>query len=169
MQISTSAPPKRLAAVIAAVAVALLLAVAPSAAQSTKKNGLTGWDYFQQKKYGDALELLKQDHRMWPKIFEITDGIGWCHYFLGDYVAADEAFKEALSINPDYKYSKMGVESVKAAKNAAILQAEALLASAKYVDAVAAFNDILASKTAEEGTKTRAVRGKGYAHYYLGQ
>ena len=88
-------------------------------AQSSRKMGLTGWDYFQQKRYAEALELLEKDHRMWPKIHEIVDGIGWCHYFLGHIDEAERWFKKALELEEDYRFSKRGLEAVARARQPA--------------------------------------------------
>lgn len=152
-----------------AAALGLFLCLAlPAAAQNAKKDGLTGWDYFREKRWTEALELLKQDHRMWPKVHEIIDGIGWCHYFLGDYDLADEFFKKALAIAPEYRYSQMGLESTKSARLGPISQAESLLSQSRWAEALQLFTDIVGGKGSDE-LKTRALRGKGYCHYYLGQ
>ncbi|HGY92942.1 MAG TPA: tetratricopeptide repeat protein [Planctomycetes bacterium] len=139
-------------------------------AQSSRKMGLTGWDYFQQKRYAEALELLEKDHRMWPKIHEIVDGIGWCHYFLGHIDEAERWFKKALELEEDYRFSKMGLEAVARARQKPLRTAQGLLEAGRYAEAEKAFSELIADKgNRGEDVQVEALNGRGYARYHLGR
>ena len=139
-------------------------------AQGSKKNGLTGWDYLQQKRYDESLELLTKDHRLYPKSHEILDGIGWCHFFLDDLDQAETYFKRALEQSSSYRYSIMGIDAVKTARLGPIVAAEALLDGGRYGEALAAFEKLLDRKSSiGKDITQRAWRGKGLSNYYLGQ
>ncbi|MFT7617041.1 MAG: tetratricopeptide (TPR) repeat protein [Planctomycetota bacterium] len=140
-----------------------------TAAQSSKKGGLTGWDYFKQKRYDVALELLKKDSRLYPQSHEIYDGIGWCYFFRGELDDAESFFKKALKYNPEYRYSKMGLESVADARLGDIVRGESLLAQKRYSEAISTFGGILEKRPKpHDDILNRSYRGRGYAHYYLG-
>jgi len=89
-------------------------------AQVVREEKPTGWDYFRQKHFDKALPLLEKDQRLYPRNFKIIDGVGWCHYFLGDLDAAEKSFQRALDIAPDYEFSRMGLDSVRQARLASI-------------------------------------------------
>jgi len=146
----------------------LLLAAVVAPAQSSKKNGLTGWDYFQQKNYAVALELLEKDRRMWPESHEIIDGIGWCLFYLGRLDEAEKSFRQALAIAPDYRFSKMGIEAVANARLGPLLRAEASLTAGRYEEARKGFDAFIRSNDAADArTLARARRGRGFACYHL--
>ena len=153
------------------LAVLLLLSVLPVAvAQGSKKNGLTGWDYLQQKRYPESLELLEKDNKLYPKSHEILDGIGWCHFFMDDLDLAESYFARALDINSAYRYSKMGQDAVKQARMGPLVAAESLLSNGRYSEAIKAFEKLIDRKGSVGKTITqRAWRGKGLANYYLGR
>ncbi len=147
----------------------LLLLLGSVSAQSSKKGGLTGWDYFKQKRYDVALELLTKDARLYPKSHEIQDGLGWCHFFRGELDEAEACFQKALQFDPEYRYSKMGIESVASARLGAIVRAESLLTQGRYSEAVVAFSWILEKRPKpQDDVLNRCYRGRGYSYYYLG-
>ncbi len=151
------------------IVLVVLLIVGTSLGQSSKKGGLTGWDYFKQKRYDVALELLAKDARLYPKSHEIQDGLGWCYFFRGDLDQAETCFKKALSIDKNYRYSKMGLESVKNARLGEIVRAETLLAQSRYTESVATFDAILEKRPRpHDDILNRCYRGRGYCYYYLG-
>ncbi len=138
--------------------------------QSSRKMGLTGWDYFQQKRYAEALELLEKDHRMWPRVHEIVDGIGWCHYFLGHIDEAERWFKKALDLEKDYRFSKMGLEAVERARQEPLRSAQELLETGRYAEAEKAFSELIADKgNRGKDIQAEALSGRGYARYHLGR
>lgn len=155
--------------VLAACAAALLLAV-PGSAQNSRKAGLTGWDYFRQKRYADALELLSKDQRLYPWSHEVLDGVGWCHFFLGDLEAAEAAFQKALEIDKGYRFSLLGLEEVRRARYGALERAEALARAGKWAAAERAFGAVLEGRIAPaETVRLRTLRGRGEARLRLGR
>ena len=148
----------------------VLLLSAHAAAQGSEKNGLTGWDYLQQKRYAESLALLEKDHTLYPKSHEILDGIGWCHFFLDDLDKAENYFKQALEQSSSYRYSVMGIDAVKTARLGPIVAAEDLLQNGRFGEAVAAFEKLIDRKdSVGEAITQRAWRGKGLSNYYLGR
>ena len=146
-----------------------LLISSVTLAQSSRKGGLTGWDYFKQKRYNVALELLLKDARLYPKSHEIQDGVGWCYFFLSDLDKAEQHFRRALELKKDYRYSKMGLESVATARLGPIVRAEGLLTQGRYTEAVSAFTALINKKPRYDNeVLNRAYQGRGMAHYYLG-
>jgi tetratricopeptide (TPR) repeat protein len=146
---------------------AAALLAAPLLAQA---QGQDAWSLFRRRDYKAALELMQRDVRSYPNVAALHDGIGWCHYFLGAWEEAQQAFERALQCDPRYKWSLQGVEAVAAARKAPMEQANALRASGKYLDARTLFQQIAAGETAA-GTSSvaEAHDGDGWCAYYLGR
>jgi tetratricopeptide (TPR) repeat protein len=66
------------------------------------------WSLFRRRDYRAALEQMSKDVKSTPDSAALHDGIGWCHYFLGAYDDAEQAFADALARDAEYKWSKQG-------------------------------------------------------------
>ncbi len=74
----------------------------------------TCWDLLKEGSYDKAIVEFRKELKKYPKSFELIDGIGWCYYYQGEYVEAEARFEEALLANPEYGFSKQGLEAVAA-------------------------------------------------------
>lgn len=145
----------------AALACAALLA--PATAQDA-------WALFRRRDYKAALEQMQKDVKSYPESAALHDGVGWCHYFLGAYDEARKSFERALQCDPNYKWSKQGLEAVAAARKAPLEQAGTLLAAGRYLDARALYQKIAAGETsADAAALVDAQAGDGWCAYYLGR
>ncbi len=118
-------------------------AAIPAEANVPREDNPTGWGYYRQKRYDKALELLQKEQRVYPRSFKTIDGVGWCHYFLGDLGEAEKSFRKALEFAPDYNFSLMGLEYVHKARVVPIEQAESLLEAGKHGQARRACDAVL--------------------------
>jgi len=146
---------------------ALLLLTPGLFGQSARDNGLTGWDYFYQKRYDKALVLLEKDWKNYPFSSVVIDGVGWCQYFLGDLNAAEDTFRKALLKNPTYRFSEMGLKCAAEARVGPITEAESLITQKRYQEAADAFEDLLPLfSVLPRKLGLRVLVGCGYAIYY---
>ncbi|GEM_PF-6244596 len=86
----------------------LLLALAALASAQDK----SCWDLLKEGSYDKAIVEFRKELKRYPKSCELIDGIGWCFYYQGKYDEAEGQFKQALEANPDYGFSKQGLQAV---------------------------------------------------------
>ncbi len=128
-----------------------------------------GWVLFRQRDYSAALKRFEVDVNKFREWAELRDAMGWCHYFLGEYEAAEERFKEALELEPDYKWSLEGLEALEAVRKAPLAEANTLLATCRYQEARSAYQRIQDGQTAADSSSVAlALRGEAWCWYYLG-
>ncbi len=72
----------------------------------------SAWESFQRGNYEEALDGLEKEARLYPYSPIPLDGIGWCHYYLGNVLGSEEWFKKALELDEEYKWSLQGLEAV---------------------------------------------------------
>ncbi len=126
------------------------------------------WSLFRRRDYRAALEQMSKDVKSTPDSAALHDGIGWCHYFLGAYDDAEQAFANALARDAEYKWSKQGLEALAAVRKAPLEQADALFAAGRYLDARVAYLQIAAGETAAPASASAdAHTGDGWCLYYL--
>lgn len=70
------------------------------------------WDLFREGSYEKAIPEFRKEFKKYPKSFELADGLGWCYYYLQQYLPAEEMFRQALALNPSYDFSKQGMDAV---------------------------------------------------------
>lgn len=140
--------------------IALLAVILP--AQSAKKNS---WDHFRERNYEQALEGLTQDNKLYPKVAAIIDGMGWCEFFLNRHDKAERHFRDALSVDAQYKWSKQGLELIAAARKAPADAAQALLAAGNFREARAAFAAAHESRL-PPSTLAELSSGEGWSLYW---
>ena len=130
----------------------------------------SAWDLFRERDYERALVALKKDSQLYPRTAAIIDGMGWCEYFLGRNDNAEKLFRESLAADPEYKWSKQGLELLGLTRAAPLQAAARLLSDADYQGARLAFQRIHDGKTAAgPECKGRASAGEGWCLYWLGQ
>lgn len=144
-----------------------LLLCAPLLAQAS---GQDAWTLFRRRDYKAALALMQRDVRSYPEAAALHDGIGWCHYFLGAWDDAQKAFERALQCDPNYKWSRQGIEAVAAVRRAPMEEAASLRESGRYLDARALYQRIAAGETAAGNSAVaEAHDGDGWCAYQLGR
>ncbi len=153
---------------------ALILALAAaltgqtdSAAGSRKA---TAFDLLRGRDYARALEEFRRDAILYPKSAVVLDGMAWCEFFLGRLDRAEEGFREALRHDPEYRWSRQGLESIAAARTAPLEEVRSLLAAGRHAEARLACQRILDGETAAPRSAFPDARaGEGWALHGLGR
>jgi tetratricopeptide (TPR) repeat protein len=128
-----------------------------------------GWVLFRQRDYSAALQRFEVDVNKYREWAVLRDAMGWCLYYMGEYDEAETRFREALKLQPDYKWSLEGLEALAAVRRAPLDEANSLLATGRYREARSAFLRIQAGKTsADTHARGLALRGEAWCFYYLG-
>ncbi len=128
-------PRRRSTRPLASLTACWLLTLAALAAAEDK----TCWDLLKEKSYDKALVEFRKELKKYPKSCELIDGIGWCFYYEGKYEEAEAQFKQALEVNPDYGFSKQGLEAIAAWRWETYVLAARYYQAASYEAAEATF------------------------------
>ncbi len=132
--------------------------------------GEDGWELFRKRDYAAALACFESQLNQYREWAALRDGMGWCHYFLGEHEEAEQRFREALEIDPEYKWSLEGLEALEATRARPLEQADALLNAGQYPEARSAYRRIIEGQTlAGAEALGSAERGEGWCLYYLGR
>lgn len=117
-------------------------AMAPLLVQSGQE-GQDAWALFRNRDYARALERFeKKEANLYPNWEVVHDAMGWCHYFLEDYVAAEAKFRKALQLNPDYSWSQQGLQALADLHSAPLQEAKELMEAGRFSEARAAYQRI---------------------------
>ena len=135
------------------------------------QDGQDAWALFRNRDYARALERFeKKEANLYPDWEVVHDAMGWCHFFLEDYDAAEAKFNEALQLNSSYKWSLDGLQALADLKAAPLQQAQELLDAARYSEARAAFQRIQEGLTvAPDGDLVPAMIGEAWCLHGLGR
>jgi tetratricopeptide (TPR) repeat protein len=145
----------------------LLFLLTPAPQQDSQD----AWALFRSRDYVRALERFEnKEANLYPDWEVVHDAMGWCHYFLEDYSAAELKFKKALELNSNYKWSLEGLQALADLKAAPLQQAQELLDSGSYSEARVAFQRIQEGVTiAPSAAKVPAMIGEAWSLHGLGR
>ena len=145
----------------------LLFLLTPAPQQDSQDAGAL----FRSRDYVRALERFeKKEANLYPNWEVVHDAMGWCHYFLEDYSAAESKFQKALELNPNYKWSLDGLQALADLKAAPLQQAQELLRSGSYSEARASFQRIQEGLTiAPSSAVVAAMIGEAWCLHGLGR
>ncbi|NQU49689.1 MAG: tetratricopeptide repeat protein, partial [Planctomycetes bacterium] len=129
------------------------------------------WALFRNRDYARALERFeKKEANLYPDWEVVHDAMGWCHFFLQDYPAAEAKFNKALQINPNYKWSLQGLQALEDLHAAPLQAAQDSLSAGRYSEARAAFQRIQEGLTiAPKEDIVAAMIGEAWCLYSLGR
>ncbi|MBI3097279.1 MAG: tetratricopeptide repeat protein [Planctomycetes bacterium] len=128
------------------------------------------WELHTAGRLEEALGAFLRAVEEAPASAAAIEGLGWCRLARGEYMEADDAFARAAALDPDSTVPATGRAIVIRWRYETFHQAWALYYQARYAEAVAAFDAILADPTlrlpARESWKV--LSGLGWCHYALG-
>ncbi len=158
----------------AAAASANAASAIPASAKPTyasPQDSQDAWALFRNRDYARALERFeKKEANLYPDWEVVHDAMGWCHFFLEDYTAAEAKFKKALQIDPNYKWSLQGLQALEDLHAAPLQAAQDALIAGRYSEARAAFQRIQEGLTvAPKDDVVAAMIGEAWCLYYLGR
>ncbi len=146
---------------------ALLLLASALAATEDK----TCWDLLKEGSYDKAIVEFKKELKRYPQSCELIDGIGWCLYYQGKHVEAEEQFKKALEANPEYGFSKQGMQAVATWRWEVYTLASSYYSAASYEAAEATFLLVEKDRTDRfpKEERWRLDQMIGWCAYFLGR